>query len=183
MNAVKKIFGLSLIGILCFLPFSVSAQIDCTTLPHWITLSNGIQFNQLHVFCGEYNGKPKGFHSRPGDENPSTVASFTIQDKPNAAGIYTGKWRYLGHPEKQKFSSMFPDSCTQKQVLNSIAYASSHPEKCPSGAPGWVRCGKNRPNPLGDDTTNYCNKNADLFSIGFAPPRNHTINTAFPIRK
>ncbi|MGR9012148.1 MAG: EndoU domain-containing protein [Gammaproteobacteria bacterium] len=173
---------LGLVLFLCF-PLSTLAQVDCNNLPHWVTLNNNIRFNQTHVFCGEYsNNKPKGFHARPGGVNPSTVAGFTIQDRANAAGIYTGKWGYTGHASQTKFSSMYPDACSQSQVLNSIAYASSHPVSCPSGAPSWVQCGNNRPDPLNGDTVDYCNKQEDLFTIGYAPPRNNEINTAFPLR-
>lgn len=178
----KHSFLSGLFLISCF-PLSALAQVDCSNLPHWVTLSNNIRFNQTHVFCGEYSSnKPKGFHSRPGDATPSTVASFTIQDPANAAGIYTGKWTYTGHTSQTKFSSMYPDACSQSQVLNSIAYASSHPVSCPSGAPSWVQCGNNRPNPLNGDKGDYCNKEGELFTIGYAPPKNNEINTAFPLR-
>ncbi len=40
--------------ILFLFPLSASAAIDCATLPHWVTLKNGLQMNQKHIFCGEW---------------------------------------------------------------------------------------------------------------------------------
>lgn len=168
---------------LMLIPLSVSARIDCNTLPHWITLSNGLQVNQQHIFCGEWSqDRPKGFHSRPGGINPSTIAQFTIQSKPNAAGIYTGRWSYRHHPDKNKFSSMFPDHCTATQVLNSIRHATANSEgKCPSDSPGWIQCGQNKPESGQEEKFLYCSKDDKFFTIGFAPPKKGKINTAFPI--
>src|SRR4030066_1873002 len=104
---------------LMLMPLAVFAQIDCDTLPHWVTVNNGLQVNQRHIFCGEWSqNRPKGFHSRPRGINPPTIAQLTTQSKPNAAGIYTSRWSYRNHPDKNKFSSMFPDNCTATQVLN-----------------------------------------------------------------
>jgi hypothetical protein len=181
---VKKGFLGGLL-ILFLLPLDASAAIDCTTLPHWMTLKNGLQVNQKHVFCGEWkDNRSKGFHSRPGGVNPSTVRSFTVQDLPDAAGIYTGKWSHKNDSGRSKFSSMFPDNCSMEQVLNSISHASTNPERnCPEGSPRWVKCGKNRP--VGDtrELSGYCSKNGQFFLIGFAESRDNKINTAFPLRQ
>nr|HQU63689.1 EndoU domain-containing protein [Nitrosomonas sp.] len=127
------IAGLLLSGVF---PPSAQAQVDCNALPHWVALENGLQMNQKHVFCGEWDrNRPKGFHARPEGVNPTTVTEFTVQDKANAAGVYTGRWSYKGHPGRNKFSSMFPDGCSVEQVLNSIAHAADHQRQCPAGAP------------------------------------------------
>ena len=165
-------------------PFQVFSQVECRTLQHWITLDNGLQMNQKHLFCGEWHrGRAKGFHSRPGGINPDTVAHFTIQDEANLAGIYTGRWSYQNHPEKNKFSSMFPDNCSAQQVLNSINYAATNTHaRCPKGAPNWTKCGQNKPPQVAsNDTSKYCSKDNELFTIGYAPPNDGKINTAFPI--
>ena len=175
-----------LTGLLVFwlFPFSAQAEVDCTTLPHWVELDNGMQMNQKHVFCGEWKrGRAKGFHSRPDGKNPATVAKFTVQDHPNKAGIYTGRWSYQNHTDKNKFSSMFPDNCSTEQVLNSINYASSNTDaNCPKGSPNWTKCGQNMP-ASADNNQAYCSINGKHFTIGYAPPRNGKINTAFPIFK
>lgn len=180
-----KIFLAGLSALFLF-PLSALAEVGCAALPHWVTFNNGLQMNQKHVFCGEWkDNRPKGFHSRPGGVNPATVRNFTVQDPPNAAGIYTGKWSHKNDPGRSKFSSMFPDNCSTGQVLNSISYASAHPElNCPEGSPNWVKCGKNRPS-VGtkEELSGYCTKNEEFFLIGFAPPKDDRINTAFPIRQ
>jgi Bacterial EndoU nuclease len=179
--SVIIIAGLLLSG---FFPLSAHAQVDCGTLPHWTALEDSLKMNQRHLFCGEWDrNRPKGFHSRPGGMNPATVADFTVQDKANAAGVYTGRWSYKGHPGRNKFSSMFPDTCSVEQVLNSIAYAADHQRKCPVGAPDWTLCGFNQPDTAADETESgkYCSVNNQRFTIGFAPPRNGRINTAFPL--
>lgn len=175
------IAGLLLSGVF---PPSAQAQVDCNALPHWVALENGLQMNQKHVFCGEWDrNRPKGFHARPEGVNPTTVTEFTVQDKANAAGVYTGRWSYKGHPGRNKFSSMFPDGCSVKQVLNSIAHAADHQHKCPAGAPDWTLCGFNQPDVAAGEMESgkYCSVSHQRFAIGFAPPKNGRINTAFPL--
>jgi len=170
--------------ILGLMPLTAHARIDCSTLPHWETLENQLKINQKHVFCGEWDrNRAKGFHARPNGQNPETVAHFTVQDRPNVAGIYTGRWSYQGQSGKNKFSSMFPDSCSAKQVLNSIAYAASHQHNCPAGAPDWARCGPNQPSTDTKEVekATYCSVGNQRFTISFAPPRDGKINTAFPL--
>jgi hypothetical protein len=185
-RTVSGLFGAIIAGLLLsgLFPLSAHAQVDCGGLPHWVALENGLKINQKHVFCGEWErNRPKGFHSRPGGENPATVAEFTVQDKTNAAGVYTGRWSYKGHPGRNKFSSMFPDTCSVKQVLNSIAHAVDHQRNCPAGAPGWTLCGFNQPDAAAGEIESgkYCSVNNQRFTIGFAPPGNGRINTAFPL--
>ena len=184
MNMSKLIVGISAVLIVVFHGFSVSAwaRVDCSTLPHWITLDNNLRMNQKHLFCGEWDrNRPKGFHSRFGGANPNTVATFTVQDKANAAGVYTGRWSHQDNPHKNKFSSMFPDNCSAGQVLNSIAYAIENPAPCPEGAPNWTHCGANKPDGAQTDAgVKYCSVDGRLFTIGYAPPKNGRVNTAFP---
>jgi Bacterial EndoU nuclease len=172
--------------VFLMMPLSVLAGVDCTGLAQWARLDNGLQVNQKHVFCGEWKSDhPKGFHSRPGGFNPPTVSNFAMQDRPNAAGIYTGKWSYRNYPGRSKFSTMFPDRCSTAQILKSISHASANPElNCPAGSPGWVKCGKNRPDSDSKEMlSDYCTNNGEFFLIGFAPGRDNRINTAFPIRQ
>lgn len=181
---IRKILLLNIFIInVVFFSNPVLSQVNCQTLPHWITLDNGLKLNQTHVFCGEWHkGRAKGFHARPHGRNPQTIKQFTIQEPPNAAGIYTGRWSYQNHPGKNKFSSMFPDQCTPRQILNSISFATSDSNtKCPQGAPSWTRCGKNKPRVNNENTAKYCQVNGQFFTIGYAPPRKGKINTAFPL--
>lgn len=180
---MRKAFLAGLVFLL--MPFSARAEVDCTGLAQWASLDNGLQVNQKHVFCGELKGYPKGFHSRPGGLNPSTVSNFAVQDRPNAAGIYTGKWSHRNYPGRSKFSTMFPDSCSSAQILKSISHASANPElKCPKSSPVWVKCGKNRPDSGSKETlSSYCTNDGSFFLIGFAPVRDNKIFTVFPIRQ
>ena len=155
------------------------AQVNCKNLPHWSSTTPSV--NQTHIFCGEWSdSRPKGFHSRPGQLNPSTVASFAIANPPNSQGIYDGRWAYVGHPTPTKFSTMFPDNCPRDRVLNSIVYAATHPISCPRGAPTWAKCGPNKPT---SGTGHYCQAaDGTIFAIAFATVGNGKVNTAFPLR-
>ncbi|MBX3639349.1 MAG: EndoU domain-containing protein [Nitrosomonas sp.] len=184
VSVMSGVYAVAVFLLLSSFPLQVLAQVDCSALRHWVTLENKLQMNQKHLFCGEWDrNRPKGFHSRPGGVNPATVAGFVIQDKASAAGIYTGRWSYQGHPGRNKFSTLFPDSCSVEQVLNSIAYAAGHQYTCPAGAPDWTLCGFNQPDTgtgVAEDGK-YCSVNNQRFTIGFAPPKNGRINTAFPL--
>uniref|UniRef100_A0ACD5H622 EndoU domain-containing protein n=1 Tax=Desertifilum tharense IPPAS B-1220 TaxID=1781255 RepID=A0ACD5H622_9CYAN len=56
---------------------------------------------------------------------------------PNAQGIYGVQWRHRDG-SASKFSTFFPDRCSKQQVLNSIAYAATHPIACPATAPAGL---------------------------------------------
>lgn len=170
------------IGLLSVFPLAATAQVDCGALAHWVALDDTLEVNQKHVFCGEWSrNRPKGFHARPQGHNPETVASFSVQDKANAAGVYTGRWAYAGQSGRTKFSSMFPDGCSVSQVLSSIAHAVKNQRQCPTGAPDWTQCGFNQPSAVDVDSVQYCSVNNQQFIIAFAPPRNGRVNTAFPL--
>ena len=164
-----------------FLAGSVASEMDCARISNWSKTDPPV--NQQHVFCGEWKkrkNRPAGFHSRPAGENPATVGTLKITQKSNARGLYGVRWSYAGYPDREKFSSMFPDTCSREQVLKSIVYAVNHPKACPEGAPHWAKCGPNKPTRGGQG---YC-ETADksFFTIAFAKLRNgNKINTAFPI--
>jgi hypothetical protein len=108
------------------------------------------------------------------------VENFQITQSANSQGIYGVTWNYSGHSNQRKFSTMFPDSCTQTQVLNSIIYAATHQQSCPSNAPRWAWCGPNAPTA---NAENYCNSDKNrLFTIAGAFLSDGKINTAFPLR-
>lgn len=140
------------------------------------------RINKEHVFCGEIRDhKAKGFHSRPGGQNPATVVKVTITQPANAIGVYGGRATLkIDGETAEKFSTMYPDSCSMDQVLKSVQYASQNQVTCPSFAPGWSRCGYNRP--ASSQSAEYCagtHRQRFYISMGFLD--NGDINTAFPL--
>lgn len=90
----------------------------------WSTSSPNI--NMWHVFEGEINrsGKPVGFHSRPGGNDPANARIVSIRDKPNRAGVYTATIEIRdGGQWKSKFSSFFPDSMSRDEVVEAVLNA------------------------------------------------------------
>jgi len=82
--------------------------------------------NLPHIFDGEINrrGKPTGFHSRPGGNDPSNARMVSIKDGPNRHGVYTANIEVRdGNQWKSKFSSFFPDSLSRDEVLQVILHA------------------------------------------------------------
>jgi hypothetical protein len=166
---------------LIFMAGSAGSGMDCARISHWTQTNPPV--NQQHVFCGEWNNRkkrPAGFHSRPAAENPATVGTLKITQKPDPKGLYGVRWSYAGHPDREKFSSMFPDTCSRDQVLNSIVYAVNHSKPCSAAAPRWARCGPNKPP---GDEPGYCRASDNSnFTIAFATLKNsNKVNTAFPL--
>jgi Bacterial EndoU nuclease len=183
-----RLLGLCFLAmaILCCISFVGASEVavDCTELARWTKRSKPPQVNQAHIFCGEWRqNAPGGFHSRPGGLDPEPVTRFTITQPANAKGIYGGSWSYTGHPRSSKFSTMFPDTCSMSQVLNSIVYAATHPTRCPANAPNWTVCGPNRPTSTVQDLESFCAANdGTSFLIAIAKLSNGRVNTAFPLR-
>jgi len=180
---------------LCFLAGMVlpgiafaQAQVVCPADPHWTDTTPPI--NIEHVFCGEVDGnRAKGFHSRPDGINPASVADVKITQAPNASGVYGATITLVNPdgPDPSKFSTMFPDSCSQAEVEKSIIHAYDHQVACPTGAPHWASCGFNRPEGGSVAGAGYCvgpSKDA-RFYIAFATLSHGAhagnINTAFPL--
>lgn len=155
------------------------AQSDCTALSHWSQTTPPV--NQEHIFCGEWdkvNNKIKGFHSRPKGKSPATI-KVKVTESPNQQGIYGISWNYLDSPGLTKYSTMFPDSCTQPQILLSILYAAQHSQTCPAGAPSWAQCGPNQPS---NPEVGYCAADDGSTFIIAAAFLGKKINTAFPLK-
>src|SRR5262245_36612881 len=174
-----RVRGLCLLvmAILCGISFRAGASevaVDCTELARWTKRPKPPQVNQAHIFCGEWKqNAPGGFHSRPGGLDPNPVSRFTITQAANAQGIYGVTWSYTGHPRSSKFSTMFPDGCSMSQVLNSIAYAATHPIRCPVNAPHWAVCGPNRPTSTVQHSDSFCAANdGTIFMIAIAKLKN-----------
>lgn len=99
------------------------------------------EINMRHVFEGEINrrGKPVGYHSRPGGRDAANARIKSIKSKPNRDGVYTANIEILdGNQWKGKFSSFFPDSMSEDDVVDAILNAyknSKDPNKQPWSGP------------------------------------------------
>lgn len=124
------------------------------------------EINLSHIFQGEINrrGKATGFHSRPGGQDPHGARVSQIKGQPNRVGVYTAQVEVLDPDTgqwKSKFSSMYPDSMSQQQVVDGILHA-------------WQRRDPNRQRP-------WRGPSGQGFQIeGYLSSRGG-INTAYPI--
>ncbi|MEM7219039.1 MAG: EndoU domain-containing protein [Pseudomonadota bacterium] len=111
-------------------------------VPHWS--STRPEINLRHVFEGEINRRdaPTGFHARPGGVDPAGARVVRIKDRPNRAGVYTADVEVRdGRQWKSKFSSFFPDSLSQQQVIDVILHAyrnSRDPQRQPWTGPSGL---------------------------------------------
>lgn len=124
------------------------------------------RINLKHIFSGEINrrGKPTGYHSRPGGDDPASARIKSISKRANKAGVYTAQVE-IKDPDsgqwKQKFSSIFPDTLSHQAVIDAILYAYKNRDKGKDTP--W-----SGPSGLGFQINGYTN-------------RDGSINTAFPI--
>ena len=97
-----------------------------------------VEINRKHIFCGEVSGgRAKGFHSRPGGQDPITVNTdgadivqhrVEIDDEEVPTGLYNLRDFDIIHndePYRKALSTMFPDDCSYNNVLTAIANASN----------------------------------------------------------
>lgn len=128
----------SLFAIVSCKPTETSADATRTSSPalaideKWSNTSPAI--NQTHIFFGEINkhGKPVGFHARPQGVDPAKARLKKRQSGPNKAGVYTARIEiYDPHSKRwrEKFSSLFPDALTPKEVIKAISHAYSNRDK------------------------------------------------------
>jgi hypothetical protein len=174
--------AVTICAVVVMLASPAAAQIVCPVGN--IVNARSPTINGDHVFCGEINGNVKGFHSRPGGINPANagIANVVVTAGPNAMGIYNISFDKNG--QHKTISTMFPDSCTQQEVENSILYAEANRVACPAGAQNWAGCGMNRPDPVLPSQGPYCegDDDANRFHVQFGLLGDGTINTAFPVR-
>lgn len=103
--------------------------------------STSPEINLWHVFEGEINrkGKPVGYHSRPGGSDAPNARIKSIKSRPNSKGVYTANIEIRdGGQWKGKFSSFFPDSMNQSEVVDAILHAyknSKDPKRQPWSGP------------------------------------------------
>lgn len=118
---------------------SSNTQSRRSSSQHWSDTRPEI--NLRHVFEGEINrkGKPVGYHSRPGGRDAANARIKSVKAKPNRDGVYTANIEILdGNQWKGKFSSFFPDSMSEDDVVNAILNAynnSKNPNKQPWSGP------------------------------------------------
>jgi Bacterial EndoU nuclease len=82
--------------------------------------------NVTHIFAGEINkrGKPTGFHSRPGGQDPATARLVRIVDRPNRAGVYTAEVEIrAGSQWLSKRSTLYPDRLDRAAVVQAVLNA------------------------------------------------------------
>jgi hypothetical protein len=84
--------------------------------------------NMSHIFEGQINrqGKPVGFHARPGGRNPANARVVRIESGPNRAGVYTAEVEIRGGAGGrwlEKGSTLYPDALSRQDVLQAILHA------------------------------------------------------------
>jgi hypothetical protein len=86
--------------------------------------------NLTHIFAGEINrrGRATGFHSRPNGVDPKGSGVARVVDRPNRLGVYTAVI-WIGRRNRTKFSSLYPDRLSRKQVITAILAAFRHGQR------------------------------------------------------
>ncbi|WP_020593487.1 EndoU domain-containing protein [Kiloniella laminariae] len=154
-NIYSAFCSLALVaGALLVIPASASAQVACdenqqervavnvpNTNPQQV-----VEINRKHIFCGEVgNNRAKGFHSRPGGQNPVTVNTDdadVVQHRVLVNGVEVPSGLYNlrdfeitdhGVTAVKAISTMYPDHCSYNDVLTAIAYASNNQNRLSGG--------------------------------------------------
>jgi len=111
-------------------------------LPHWSDTRPNL--NLKHVFLGEINrsGKPVGYHSRPGGQDPDGARVADVRDTPNRLGVYTARVEIRdGDRWLTKNSSFFPDAMSTDDVISAVMNAyreSANPNAQPFEGPSGL---------------------------------------------
>ncbi len=122
MRTSLPIFLIALLFLL-----ATGGQLQAKSTNHqWSKTSPEI--NLGHIFEGAINrkGKPTGFHSRPGGQDPKHARLIQVKARANKSGVYTATVEvYDPHTKqwKEKFSTLFPDSMSRDQVIDAILHA------------------------------------------------------------
>lgn len=146
-------------------------------LPAWSSTTPSL--NQTHVFCGEISNKGdvKGYHSEVivPPKAGNTVVSVVGQKSVNG-DIFAGYPKFSNG--KSKYSTFFPKSCTQAQIIASALYVAS------TGSPAhdWGVVGLSAPATGG---STYCLNQGAAFPMKVDPKKDKAgqliLNTAFPL--
>ncbi|HEK1684206.1 TPA: EndoU domain-containing protein [Pseudomonas putida] len=123
---VRNCTRLALVSLVTLAGFG-AAQADPTCSKG--TLAGTPRINAQHIFCGEVSAPDvaKGFHSRPGGVNPDSVSNAPAGTH-GAGDVYTLKNFTIAEGARsgtKSISTMFPDRCTEQQVIAAVrnAYA------------------------------------------------------------
>jgi hypothetical protein len=97
---------------------------DAGTGEEWSRTSPPV--NLTHIFEGEINrrGKPVGFHSRPGGQDPENARVTRIVERPNRAGVYTAEVEIRSNSGwLAKRSTLYPDRMDRAAVIRAVLNA------------------------------------------------------------
>ena len=87
----------------------------------------GPAINVEHIFEGQINrrGKPVGFHSRPGGEDPEGARMVRRVSGPNGAGVYIAEVEIRSGSDRwlRKTSTFYPDRLSRDEVVAAILHA------------------------------------------------------------
>ncbi|MDJ0896587.1 MAG: EndoU domain-containing protein [Alphaproteobacteria bacterium] len=127
-----------------------------------------------HIFCGEVSdGRAKGYHARPGGFDPGGIDTSVAEtgDGPYA-GTYTLRGFEIsdgGVTAEKGLSTMFPDTCSRREVLRAILHAYRTGERTEGRfeGSGGAHCTATDGAPIG------------ILGFTHTAPRFH-IRTAFP---
>ncbi|VUD67490.1 hypothetical protein TDB9533_03819 [Thalassocella blandensis] len=181
-NDVAIFIVLSVI-LMLFASTARAEGINCSELAQWSNTNP--QVNLHHIFCGEINkkGNAVGYHANPEGNKPSTYRARDEKkdDGPNSQGVkqwFSISLNIAGVTKVKGMSSIFPDHCTQTQVVNSIVYASENNTGSCSDS-SWAVCGPSAPT---NKDSSYCiGADKTLLTIATSPKQNNRINTGFPL--
>jgi hypothetical protein len=98
--------------------------VSCAGSAHTEWSATSPRINLTHLFHGEINknGKPVGFHSRPGSVDPADAGLHERIQGPNRKDVYMARIWVRGK-DKSKISTFFPDSMKKDDVINAILNA------------------------------------------------------------
>ena len=178
----QRLPGLGTCGLLALLAAACSPPPEAgprcgDAAYHWSATDPSI--NLRHVFCGDTNrrGRAVGFHAilalgQPGV--PALILDSIEPDGRDRTETFTADIRF---PDGQtKFSTFFPEACSEAEIIASILYAQERAE--PTEPWGFV--GPSAPGAGGDG--GYCLADGAPFPVRFGTLDDGTgrINTAFP---
>ena len=118
-----------------------AGEIVCSlAVPEWSRTDPPV--DRGHIFCGDINrkGRATGYHHRPDGQDPPTARIGRISRRSDTTGVYISDqvevWDGNDWRRKKHISSFFPDHCSPRQVLASIAFAAGQPS-CQLGRGKW----------------------------------------------
>ncbi len=133
------------------------------------------KINLVHIFCGEIRrGKPDGYHTELVQPTPSVQGVRDPRPVRNGRGLYNATVLFANG--MTKFSTFYPRTCTEAQIVASIRYAVQQPEQPKPGS--WGNIAPSAP-PQGGAA--YCTgTDGRPFTIRYARLSRGDVNTAFP---